>query len=399
MGHPIGKVAQASHSTFVAFVSSGKDSDENERVLLKEQLVFYYIQRSLEVIRPPEFHTDGICGLGYSQITPFEGISSGVAALVRHLPAGSPSIFYAIHSLVDKAHNLHREVMTQEADLWKNWQRELEPCPTKLDEAISRIDFHISERRPKHVSDLGNELATDNDGNIACTGEIGTDITASTLRPGSISGCDDANPEHVGFGTFRPDFIADYDTGTSEHVDFGALGIGISSDHPFRGNFFCGCALVRHLPAGSPSIFYAMHSLVDKAHNLHREVMTQEADLWKNWQRELEPCKKILDLLLRLLSLVDIQVLPSLMKQLAELISIFPRDGQNMVLNELYSLVAESDDVTRKPALVSWLQSLSYICSQVTSSSPKSKVIGCEENAAFTGNSGELTFNRINARL
>ncbi|KAL6957981.1 hypothetical protein U1Q18_042127 [Sarracenia purpurea var. burkii] len=163
MGHPIGRVAQASHSTFVAFVSSGKDSDENER-------------RSLEVIRPPEFHTDRICGLGYPQITPFEGISSGVAALVRHLPAGSPSIFYAIHSLVDKAHNLHRE------------------------------------------------------------------------------------------------------------------------------------------------------------------VMTQEADLWKNWQRELEPCKKILDLLLRLLSLVDIQVLPSLMKQLDELISIFPRDGQNMVLNELYSL-------------------------------------------------------------
>ncbi|KAL6979665.1 hypothetical protein U1Q18_021321 [Sarracenia purpurea var. burkii] len=222
MGHPIGKVARASHSTFVAFVSSGKDSDENERVLLKEQLVFYYIQRSLE---------------GYPQITPFEGISSGVAALVRHLPAGSPSIFYAIHSLVDKAHNLHRE------------------------------------------------------------------------------------------------------------------------------------------------------------------VMTQEADLWKNWQRELEPCKKILDLLLRLLSLVDIQVLPSLMKQLAELVSIFPRDGQNMVLNELYSLVAESDDVTRKPALVSWLQSLSYICSQVTSSSLKSKVIGREENAAFTGNSGELSFNRINARL
>ncbi|KAL6957984.1 hypothetical protein U1Q18_042130 [Sarracenia purpurea var. burkii] len=237
MGHPIGKVAQASHSTFVAFVSSGKDSDENERVLLKEQLIFYYIQRSLEVIKPIEFHTDRICGLGYPQITPFEGISSGVAALVRHLPAGSPSIFYAIHSLVDKVHNLHRE------------------------------------------------------------------------------------------------------------------------------------------------------------------VMTQEADLWKNWQRELEPCKKILDLLLRLLSLVDIQVLPSLMKQLAELISIFPRDGQNMVLNELYSLVAESDDVTRKPALVSWLQSLSYICSQVISSRPKSKVIGCEENAAFTGNSGELSFNRINARL
>ncbi|KAL6985453.1 hypothetical protein U1Q18_018828 [Sarracenia purpurea var. burkii] len=132
MGHPIGKVAQASHSTFVAFVSSGKDSDENERVLLKEQLVFYYIQRSLE---------------GYPLITPFEEISSGVAALVRHLPVGSPSIFYAIHSIVDKAHNLHREVMTQEADLWKNWQRELEPCKKILDlllRLLSLVDIQVN---------------------------------------------------------------------------------------------------------------------------------------------------------------------------------------------------------------------------------------------------------------
>ena len=48
MGHPNGKVARASHSMFLAFISSGKDS-KDERVLLKEQLVFYYMQRSLEV--------------------------------------------------------------------------------------------------------------------------------------------------------------------------------------------------------------------------------------------------------------------------------------------------------------------------------------------------------------
>ncbi|KAL6981695.1 hypothetical protein U1Q18_023320, partial [Sarracenia purpurea var. burkii] len=74
------------------------------------------------------------------------------------------------------------------------------------------------------VSGLGNELATDNDGNIACTGEIGT------LRPGSISGCGDANREHAGFGTFRPDFTAVCDNGTSEYVDFGALGTGTFFD-------------------------------------------------------------------------------------------------------------------------------------------------------------------------
>jgi hypothetical protein len=49
MGHPNGKVARTSHSMFAAFMSSGKDSDLDERVSLKEQLVFYYMQRSLSV--------------------------------------------------------------------------------------------------------------------------------------------------------------------------------------------------------------------------------------------------------------------------------------------------------------------------------------------------------------
>ena len=47
--HPNGKVAQASHSLFVAFMSTGKESEKNDRVSLKEQLVFHYVQRSLLV--------------------------------------------------------------------------------------------------------------------------------------------------------------------------------------------------------------------------------------------------------------------------------------------------------------------------------------------------------------
>ncbi|XP_024024273.1 uncharacterized protein LOC112092403 [Morus notabilis] len=123
-------------------------------------------------------------------------------------------------------------------------------------------------------------------------------------------------------------------------------------------------ALARHLPAGSPAIFYCIHSLVEKAKKLCIEDIAQQTDTWKNWQGESEACKKLLDLLLRLISLVDIQVLPDLMKLLAQLIVQLPKDGQIMVLNDLYSLVAESDDVTRKPTLVSWLQSLSYLCFQ-----------------------------------
>ncbi|KAI4317341.1 hypothetical protein L6164_025215 [Bauhinia variegata] len=189
MEHPNGKVVRASHSLFVAFISFGKESDKNDRVSLKEQLVFYYIQRSL---------------LGFPGITPFEGMASGVVGMVRHLPAGSPALFYCIHSLVEKADKL--------------------------------------------------------------------------------------------------------------------------------------CA----------------------------EVVNHEADAWKKWQGEPEPCKKLLELLLRLIFLVDIQVLPDFMKLLAQLVTKLPKDAKDLVLNELHSQVAESDDVVRKPILVSWLQSLSYLCTKAT---------------------------------
>ncbi|KAJ6690653.1 hypothetical protein OIU85_006862 [Salix viminalis] len=221
MGHPNGKVARASHSLFAAFISSGKDSNENERSLLKEQLVFFYMQRSLA---------------GFPGITPFEGMASGVAALVRNLPAGSPATFYCIHSLVEKASKL-------------------------------------------------------------CT-----------------------------------------------------------------------------------------------------DIATQKPEMWKNWEGESEPCKKILELLLRLISLVDIQVLPDLMKLLAKLFVELPKEGQNVVLNKLYAQVAESDDVTRKPALVSWLQSVSYLCYQSTSGSAPLKGTGGEGSLASSLRDPS-NWDGINARL
>lgn len=214
MGHPNAKVARASHSMFAAFVSSGKDTNDDERESLKEQLAFYYVERSLAA---------------YPDATPFEGMAPGVAALVRYLPAGSPAIFYCIHSLVEKA-------------------------------------------------------------NILC-------IDDSSLK----------------------------------------------------------------------------------------------ADVWKNWQGSSEPSKKILELLLRLLSLVDIQVLPTLMKQLAQLIVQLPKDGQNAVLNELYAQVADSDDVTRKPALVSWLQSLSYLCSRSEKGDATSKTSKESQSASV--------WSKLSARL
>lgn len=220
MAHPNAKVARASHAVFVSFISSEKESNQDERISLKEQLVFYYMKRSLEA---------------YPGITPFDGLASGVSALVRHLPAGSPSIYYCVHSLVERANRL---------------------C---------------------------------------------------------------------------------------------------------------------------------------------RVVTAVETDGWKNWQGESEPCKKILELLLRLISLVDIQVLPELMKLLAQLIVGLPEDGQNMVLDELYALVAESDDVTRKPTLVSWLQSLSYLCSKPTGRNKASAGVRKGENDPRSSNS--LSLHNVTARL
>lgn len=71
--------------------------------------------------------------------------------------------------------------------------------------------------------------------------------------------------------------------------------------------------MVQHLPAGSPAIFYCIHSLVEKANQLCSEVFTHEADAWKKWQGDPDPTKKLMDLLLRLVFLVDIQVRLSLL--------------------------------------------------------------------------------------
>lgn len=67
------------------------------------------------------------------------------------------------------------------------------------------------------------------------------------------------------------------------------------------------------------------------------------------------------------------QVLPDLLKLLAQLIIGLPEYVCNMLLGQAYDLVAGSDDAVRKPILVPWLQSLSLICSQLNSGTSKSK--------------------------
>ncbi|XP_031497512.1 uncharacterized protein LOC116262355 [Nymphaea colorata] len=182
MHHPEGKVARASHSLFLAFMSSGKDAFDDHRTLLKEQLAFYYMQRALE---------------GYPGVTPFEGMASGVVTLIRNLPAGCPGIFYCVNSIIEKA-----------------------------------------------------------------------------------------------------------------------------------------------------------------------RIMSQGNEPTENQQECSEPCKKLLEFLPRLILLVDIQVLPGLLKLLAQLIVHLRGHPLTIVLDGIYALVAESDDVTRKPLLVSWVHSVTYLSSQ-----------------------------------
>nr|CAB3445390.1 unnamed protein product [Digitaria exilis] len=84
---------------------------------------------------------------------------------------------------------------------------------------------------------------------------------------------------------------------------------------------------------------------------------------------------------------------PYLLKELAEFVALLPKEGQDALLNDMHAHVAESDDVTRKPVLVSWLQSLSYISSQSSHSESRSKPVS--SSVAID----ELSLNRTMARL
>lgn len=142
---------------------------------------------------------------------------------------------------------------------------------------------------------------------------------------------------------------------------------------PFEGLSSGVQALVKYLPAGSPAIVFCINSLVQKSHSLYNANSTSNIGQDAEVEGESESAKNLQGLLLHLIFLVDIQVLPDLLKLLAQLIIGLPEGVRNMLLGEAYDLVAGSDDAVRKPILVPWLQSLSLICSQLSSGTSKSK--------------------------
>ncbi|KAL2622623.1 hypothetical protein R1flu_002828 [Riccia fluitans] len=146
---------------------------------------------------------------------------------------------------------------------------------------------------------------------------------------------------------------------------------------PFKGLVSGINAIARYLPAGSPVLVYCLSRLAQRTEALYRnEVLSeisarslQEAstqtestsvDGRKVSIEDMGVAEKLQALLLHLILIVDLQVLPELLKLAARLVLSLPVHQQTAALGEVYDIVAVSDDYTRKPSIVPWLQTLSF---------------------------------------
>ncbi|KAL6008013.1 hypothetical protein ACLOJK_033519 [Asimina triloba] len=128
------KVAQASHLVFAAFTSSRKD-DQDDRVLLKEQLVFYYMQMSLEVwLR--ELQLD----IFLLEVHPYFTVST---------------------ALQKKLMSLCSKSMSQDVDMWKNWKGKSEPTK-KILELLLRLISLVDIQVLPHLLELLAQLIAQN---------------------------------------------------------------------------------------------------------------------------------------------------------------------------------------------------------------------------------------------
>ncbi|CAM6092740.1 unnamed protein product [Calypogeia fissa] len=152
---------------------------------------------------------------------------------------------------------------------------------------------------------------------------------------------------------------------------------------PFQGLVTGVGAIARQLPPGSPATVYCLKSLVDKAETLYSmdgnssNLGQKEGKLSlagnpggtggehrKDAGEEVRAAQRLQILLLHLILLVDLQVLPVSLKLMAKLILGLPKHFQTVALAEAYDIVGCTNDYTRKPLIVPWLQSLSYLCRQ-----------------------------------
>ncbi|KAH7352405.1 hypothetical protein KP509_19G043200 [Ceratopteris richardii] len=116
-------------------------------------------------------------------------------------------------------------------------------------------------------------------------------------------------------------------------------------------------AVARHLPAGSSATKACITSLSRRASESFGSAIT------RGEEDKLEAAKKLQTLLLHLILIVDVQVLPHLLQEVASLVLGQMSPHRIHALEEAFDVLAGSDDLTRKHILVPWLQSLSYLCS------------------------------------
>lgn len=149
-------------------------------------------------------------------------------------------------------------------------------------------------------------------------------------------------------------------------------------------------AIARQLPAGSTATMCCITSLARRASELF-SYASREESLDKGPENKLETGKKLQTLLLHLILIVDIQVLSHLLQEVARLILGLPGPHRMAALEEAFDTLAGSDDLTRKHILVPWLQSLSYLCSNlnVQGRSPSTRTLRDSKRSLQNDDSSE----------
>ncbi|KAH8944402.1 hypothetical protein BDL97_13G108100 [Sphagnum fallax] len=125
-------------------------------------------------------------------------------------------------------------------------------------------------------------------------------------------------------------------------------------------------AIMYQLPPGSPAAVHCIQVLVQKAialQSMQNQSKSQEERSDKGVDMS-EDAEKIQLLLLHLILRVDLQILPELLKQMARLILGLPTEAaRSAALEDAFEIITSTNDYTRKPMIIPWLQSLAFLSS------------------------------------
>ncbi|KAG0577771.1 hypothetical protein KC19_5G180500 [Ceratodon purpureus] len=153
---------------------------------------------------------------------------------------------------------------------------------------------------------------------------------------------------------------------------------------PFDALVYGVAAVSKNLPPGSPATLHCINLLVQKASTLKpmsSGVGRQKIGGAEEELDDLGDAEKLQLLLLHLIRRVDLQVLPELLRQTAQLILGLPPQARTAALQNAFEVVAGSSDYMRKPIVIPWLQSVAYLATHPTALTASSK----NESATLQG--------------